>query len=117
MKKLTKLLKWMARILSVVSITLLLLIVTGEPMNPAHLSIMEWFMFLFFPIGIILGMIIAWFRELLGSLISTVSLLIFYFLCLIGGGHFPSGPWFIIFTLPAIIGLMNSVLKSSKQSK
>jgi hypothetical protein len=71
-------LQWLARALSVVSALALLLFVVGEGVNPAELRSREWVLMIFFPLGVIAGMAVAWRREGLGGAITVVSLISFY---------------------------------------
>jgi hypothetical protein len=73
-----QILQWLARALSVVSVFVLLLFFIGEGFNPAALRSSEWLLMLFFPIGVVVGMAIAWRREDLGGAITVVSLIAFY---------------------------------------
>ena len=102
--------KWVARILSFISIAILSLFVLGNGFNPFAMKIYDILLFIFFPTCIVLGMIVAWFDELEGSLFSILSLIIFYVLFYICKGYFPQGMWFLIFTSPAFIFLFFSLL-------
>ena len=68
----------LARVGSIASITLLGLLFMGEAFRPAEISLNEWAGLLFFPIGVTIGMIIAWWKEALGSAVTLFSLLAFY---------------------------------------
>jgi hypothetical protein len=69
-------LRWTARLWSVVSVPLVLGFIVGEGLNPSGPS--EWLDVLFFPIGISVEMVLAWWREALGGSITVGSLLAFY---------------------------------------
>lgn len=107
MNKLTlsQILRWTGRALSLVSMGMMLLFFIGEGdfSQPPRLTPGEWLGLLFFPGGIVTGMIAAWFREKLGGGIALGSLAAFYLLHLIFFGDFPSGPFFFLFTLPALL--------------
>jgi len=102
---LSKILRWTGRVLSIVSIGILLLFLIGESdfSQPPQLTFKEWLGLLFFPGGIVVGMIVAWRRERLGAIIALGSLAAFYLLQLIFFGDFPGGPFFLLFTLPALL--------------
>src|SRR4029453_80809 len=70
--------RWLARGLSVFSTILLLLFVVGEPFPVAKVTVAEWLGLLFFPVGVTVGFAVAWWREGLGGLITTASLIAFY---------------------------------------
>jgi len=106
--------RWLARISSLLSIGMLALFVVGEPFNPARISPREWVGLAFFPAGVALGMIIAWWKEGLGAAISIASLLGFYtiFGWLLGSNV--KGPWFVIFVFPAFLFLIAWFLSRTK---
>ena len=101
-------LRWIARLLSLGSIALLAMFAYG-PQERAMPTPSEWLLIAFFPIGVALGMAIAWWREITGGLISLVSLAIFYATMLANTGHV-RGPYFLIFTAPALMFLACGLL-------
>ncbi|MBT3389973.1 MAG: hypothetical protein HN413_06145 [Chloroflexi bacterium] len=96
---------WTARLLSVVVIAVLLLFMVGEGGfgNPSALSAKEWIGLLFFPFGVIVGMLIAWWRTGLGAAITLGSLLLFYISNWLFSGNLPSGLFFMLFSLPGLL--------------
>jgi hypothetical protein len=97
-------LRWFARICSVASISMILLFFFGEEFNPSKITAKQWIGFLFFPIGIVVGMIIAWRHEGIGGTISVLSLLGFYLVYgLLLNNRLWQGGWFIVFTIPGIL--------------
>lgn len=91
MKKfdLKKGLTYAARIWSLLSIGFLLVLFLGHIFSPEGIGSfkpIEIVAALFFPVGAVIGMIIAWKKELIGGLVTVVSLVIFSFLVL-----FPRG--------------------------
>ncbi|MFY9555594.1 MAG: hypothetical protein WAV20_14640 [Blastocatellia bacterium] len=103
-----RLLRWLARGMSVVSIALLVLFLFGEGLNPAAVNNREWIGLMFFPVGVIVGFAIAWKREALGSLLSIGSLVGFYVVYgLILSRRLPEGWAFIAFTTPAFLFLLS----------
>jgi hypothetical protein len=97
----------LARVGSIASITLLVLLFMGEALHPAEISFNEWAGLLFFPIGVTIGMIIAWRKEALGSAVTLLSLLAFY---LVYGYIFRNhiGGWlFIAFASPGFLFLLH----------
>jgi hypothetical protein len=97
--------RWIARVLSVLSIGIILLFVIGEAdfSAPIKLSVREWIGLLFFPVGIIGGIVLAWRWEGLGAAITIGSLVTFYVSHFIMWGRFPSGPFFAIFASPGLV--------------
>jgi hypothetical protein len=97
--------RWVARILSIASIGVMLLFFIGEAdfSQPVRLTPQEWIGVLFFPVGIVVGMIVAWRWEGIGSGIALGSLLAFYLFELVVSGDLPDGPFFVLFSSPAIL--------------
>ena len=97
----------LARVGSIASITLLILLFMGEAFHPAEISPNEWAGLLFFPIGVMIGMIVAWRKEGLGAAVTLLSLVAFY---LVYGyllrNHI--GGWaFIAFASPGFLFLLH----------
>ncbi len=99
--------RWLARLASLVSVGLIALFATSGSNPP---SAFEWLLLAFFPLGVVVGMLIAWRREVVGGSISCISLTVFHVLMLVRDGHVPATPWFVIFTLPAIVLLVVGLL-------
>ncbi len=115
---LSQILRWTGRVLSVVSIGILLLFFIGEGdfSQPPQLTLKEWLGLLFFPGGIVIGMILGWRRESLGAFIALASLAAFYLIQLVFFGDFPGGPFFLLFTLPALLmGLAGWVSETQRR--
>jgi hypothetical protein len=106
-------LRWIARAGSILSILLLLLFLFGEEFHPAKITLKQWVGLIFFPTGVVAGMIIAWWKEGVGAGITLVSLLAFYgvYGFLLGS---PLGGWFIVFAAPAFFFLLSWILSRSK---
>lgn len=94
---------WMARGLSILVVGSILLFVIGECFNPLRLNMQEALLFLFFPLGIVIGIAIGWWREGLGGLITLASMALFYAVHFIQSGRLPKGPFFLIFALPGLL--------------
>ena len=106
-------LRWIARAGSILSILLLLLFFSGEEFQPAKITLKQWVGLLFFPTGVIAGMIIAWWKEGVGAGITLASLLAFYVVYgfLLGK---PLGGWFIVFAAPGFFFLLYWIMSRSK---
>ena len=100
------LLRWSARVLSVVSTCLLLLFLLGEPFNASQGRAREWLGLIFFPLGIIIGAVVGWWKEGLGGGITVAGLIIF---SLIFGfllrGRISQEFWFFVFASPGLLFL------------
>ena len=97
--------RWIARVLSVLSIGIILLFFIGEAdfSAPINISAREWIGLLFFPVGIIVGMVLAWRWEGLGTAITVGSLVTFYVSHFTMWGSFPRGPFFTMFASPGLV--------------
>jgi len=65
--------RWTARISSIPVIVVFLLMFFGEGFDPTKVKSIEWVMLLFGPFGFMLGMILGWWKEGLGGVITIVS--------------------------------------------
>ena len=105
------LVEFLARVGSVMSITLLVLLFQAEALHPSEIAPGEWFGLVFFPIGVMAGLAIAWWKEGLGISITLGSLLAFYFVY----GYllqYHIGGWaFIMFASPAFLFFFHWVLR------
>ena len=102
---------WTARALSVVSVVILLLFLLGEDgLDPSKVRPREWAGLLFFPFGVMVGMVVAWWRERLGGAVCVGSLLAFYFWHLLTAGGPPKGLAFLAFSLPGFLFLLYGLL-------
>ena len=101
--------RWLARSMSLVSIALLALFITGnDGLTHGTVTGREWVGLLFFPFGVVVGMAIAWKHEAWGSLLSIGSLAGFYVVYgLILSGALPRGWAFAAFTAPAFLFLLS----------
>ena len=98
-----KALTWSARILSIISLGIILLFFIGEGFDPTVIKLKEWIGFIFFPFGISIGMILGWWKEGVGGVITVGSLLLFYLAHVLLNGRFPSGWAFFVFSIPGIL--------------
>lgn len=106
--------KFIAMFFSIIVFIVLLLFIVGEKKNPGNLfdfSTREFIAFIFFPIGVMIGMIISWWRQLTGALVTIISFLIFYFVYYLMWGNLPGGVWFLVFISPAFLSLIAGVMK------
>jgi hypothetical protein len=106
--------RWAARLLSLLSIGVLLLFIIGEGFNPLHLAPRELLLSLFFPIGVLLGMGLAWRWEALGGTLTIGSLLAFYAVHWLGSGQFPGGVFFALFASPGLLFLLAALTARPK---
>jgi hypothetical protein len=103
---LTNIIRWIARILSVVSIGIILLFMAGEGFDYTQIKLSEWLLFIFFPIGVSIGMVLAWWQEGIGGIITVGSFIMFYAVHFVISGRFPHGLAFLVFTIPGFLFLL-----------
>lgn len=106
-----------ARIWSLAAVGFVLLFLIGEGLNGqgGKPTGAEWIGLAFWPTGVCLGLIIAWFRIGLGGAIATGSLVGFYVWYLLDRGTFPRGPYFILVAAPGVLFLVASLLSRPRQ--
>ena len=91
--------RWIARIWSYIVVAFIMLFVlgylfeSGSGAGTGSMSFGETIAFAFFPIGLTLGLIIAWWKEGLGGIIATGSIIGFHLTMLVIGGK----PDFVLF--------------------
>jgi len=83
--------RWSARVLSILVVGVVLLFAYGEGLNLSHFTATELVLFLFFPIGVCLGMALAWRWEGLGGGVTVASLAAFYLVERVTSSTFPRG--------------------------
>ena len=65
---------------------------------------------LFFPVGIIGGMLLSWKFELAGSIITISSFVIFYALEFFQDGKIPTGPLLLFIAAPGFLFLISRMM-------
>ena len=103
----------LARAGSIASITLLAMIFFGEESRSHEISRNEWIGLTFFPLGVAIGMIIAWWKEALGSVLTVASLIGFYVVYGYLLQNHIGGWWFIVFSAPGFLFLVHWFLNSA----
>lgn len=105
--------RWIARAASLLSIATILAFF-GD-FQPGKVRPREWIGLLFFPFGVIVGMLISWLREFAGAVLSLLSLTAFYFFYgVFLNGRWPGGWAFLVFTTPAFLFLASWLLARSQ---
>lgn len=101
MLKVRVVLRWAARLTSIGVVALLLQFASGEDFS--KVSAREWVGLSFFPLGVIIGLAMAWWREVIGAAVTASSVSAFYVVygALLGGRV--GGPWFVVFASPAAL--------------
>ncbi|MGZ8842180.1 MAG: DUF7670 domain-containing protein [Pyrinomonadaceae bacterium] len=110
------LLRWSARVLSIISTTILLLFLFGEKFDVSKVAAREWLALIFFPVGIIVGFVVGWWKEGLGGAITVASLLLFYLVfMLLLHDNLRRGGWFLVFAFPGLLFLAAYALSRSRR--
>ena len=106
-------LRWLARAASLVSIALMLAMATDHAAWPTP---RQWVLLACFPCGVVLGMLVAWRREILGGLVALSSLIAFHALLATDGKLFSAGPWFVVFASPALVLLVCGIIDAQQNA-
>ena len=106
----TNVVGWVARVLSLLCVGIILMFMIGEGFNVGQMTVQERWLILGFPIGVCIGMVVGWFNEGAGGLITALSLALFYGTHYAQRGTFPGGkgvPWFLIFSSGGLLFLVS----------
>lgn len=117
-KSFARTVRWAARIWSFLSLLFLLTMFIGEGLGSgswAGLNRHEIILMLFFPLGVSLGMLLAWWREGLGGAFTLASLAAFYGVHYLFSGWFPGGPWFLLVAAPGFVFLFSRALNPKRR--
>ena len=108
--------RWSARLLSIASTAMLLLFLFGESFEPSKIAGREWLALIFFPLGIVVGFVVAWWKEGLGGAITIASLLIFYLIFVfLLRDNLARGGWFLVFALPGFLFLASYAISRARR--
>lgn len=105
----------LARVGSIASITLLLMLFVGEGFHPSEVTARQWVGLAFFPIGVIAGMVIAWWKEGLGAAITLGSLLGLYLVYGYFMRYHIAGWAFIVFASPGFLFLLHWLFHGAEE--
>jgi hypothetical protein len=83
-----------------------LLFAFGEGLNLSHFTARELVLFAFFPIGVCLGMALAWRWEGFGGGLTVASLAAFYLAQRLTSSSFPRGFAFVALAAPGFLFLL-----------
>jgi len=119
-KRLAITLRVVAKIWSILVIAFLLFMFVGEVVYPhggeGFVDITEIIAMIFFPFGIVGGMVISWKWERIGAIMTIISLFIFYILILIPRTALRGIPMSLLIAGPGFLFLISSFL-SPKEKK
>ena len=112
------LIRWSARLLSIASTVLLLMFLFGEKFEVSKVAASQWLGLIFFPLGVIVGFVVAWWKEGLGGAITIASLLTFYLIfVLLLKGSLSQGVWFLVFAAPGFLFLISFAISRSLRNE
>lgn len=95
--------RWMARSLSLAAFAFVAAFVFGGSEPFVMPTAREWFLLACFPMGLLVGLAIAWRHEILGGAIGVGSVAMFYVLEFAFSGTLPRGIFFVLLALPALL--------------
>ncbi|HXJ93110.1 MAG TPA: hypothetical protein VMT20_09535 [Terriglobia bacterium] len=95
-----------ARIWSALSLMVVGVFAVGEILGgagPGGPTPSEWLGLALWPIGVVLGLIVAWHHEESGGALALASLVAFYAWDSVGAGRLPQGPFVFLVAAPALL--------------
>ena len=101
--------RWIARAWSVLSILTLLFPFFMEGLIWMYANSLREVLGHICYMGILIGLILSWFREGLGGTITSASLVLFY-LVFIVAGRIPTGAFLVLIAVPGFLFLMTWLL-------
>jgi len=104
------LVRWIARISSILFIGVFLLMFLGEGFDPSKVTEREWISLFFFPFGLIVGMILSWWKEGLGGAITVCCLIAEY---IVGDVSASGSANMLICASPGFLFLLSWVLSKT----
>jgi hypothetical protein len=108
--KMVDILRWTARLWGIASALLLVAFAFGGGEN-LHFTVKTAIAFLFFPVGVVAGFMVAWWSDLAGGLITVGSLAVFYVYIFAIGGHLPTSPYFLLFAAPGFLHIAAALFR------
>lgn len=104
--------RWVARAWSILGILFVLAFVVGESMGGSSPlpTLQDWVGLALWPIGVGVGLVVAWYREKLGGILAVGCLAVFYAWNLLRFGYLPQGPYFCLVAAPGLLFLILGLL-------
>jgi hypothetical protein len=97
--------RWIARIWSIISIAALLIPFVMEGIIWMYANSLREIIGHVCYMGILIGLILSWFKEGAGGVTTTASLMLFY-IVFWATGRTPTGPYFILIAAPGFLFLI-----------
>lgn len=100
--------RWFARVWGLAIVALVVLFAAMYAVSPdaPPPTPSDWVGLALFPVGVCVGLVLAWRWEGLGGAITIGSYVAFYLWMYLSGGGFPSGPYFSLAAVPGALFLM-----------
>jgi len=98
--------RWLARSWSILSILFVGVFAVGEILGgagPGGPTPQEWLGLALWPVGVVVGLVVAWLHEEGGGVLALGSVIAFYVWNLFGSGHLPRGPFFLLVAAPGLL--------------
>jgi hypothetical protein len=105
---------WAARIWSAASLAFIVLLALGSGGVPTATQAVG---FVFFPIGMAVGFVIAWRHEGIGGAIAILSMAAFYLWHFILTGRPPHSPYFLLLAVPGALFVLTWLLRQLQRTK
>jgi len=102
--------RWVARVWSILSVLFVLAFFMGEAGSGPGPTAREWVGLAFWPIGVCVGLVVAWCREVVGGILALGCLLAFCAWDVLRSEHLPGGPFFFLVAAPALLFLAVGLL-------
>jgi len=109
-----------AKVLRAISIifllgSIILMIISPEEGGEGFRTI-ELIASIFFPIGVLIGLLVSWKKEKLGAIMSIASMCIFYLLIIVPRGAWRALPFTLLLISPSVLFLISSYLSRKSLS-
>ena len=112
-------LRWIARIWSYIVVTFIVLFVGAHFFESGSgigsMGLENAIAFTFFPIGLTVGLIIAWWKEGLGGIIATGSIIAFHLAMLFFGGNLDFELFIDLLAVPGPLFIICWLLSRTKE--
>ena len=110
--RIATILRWSARILSLAAFVIVAMFLGGgEEFDPGRFSAREWAYFALFPIGVCVGLLVAWFREDLGAGLSLGCLAAQVGILLARSYGLAEAVGFLPFAVPGLLFLASHLVR------
>lgn len=111
--------RWIARVWSMISILFVLAFAVGEIMEGRgpRPTAQEWVGLALWPVGVGVGLVVAWYRETMGGILALGCFLAFYVWNLFRSGRLPPGPFFFLVAAPSVLFLVVGLVSHRSATK